>query len=146
MAWFNTGPAMDPIHLLENYSWDSVRTVVDVGGGYGSVSLALVQRYPSLRCVVQDRPEIVAEAQARLPHNFDGRLSFMEHDFFTEQPVVDADVFFFRWILHDWSDKYAIRILCSLIPALKSGTRVVVNECVLPEPGSVSSYREKLSG
>ena len=117
--------------------------MVDVGGGHGSVCVALAQRFPSLRCIVQDRSEVVAEAQAKLSPNLADRVTFMEHDFFTNQPIKDAAVFFLRWILHDWSDKHAIRILRSLIPALETGTRLLVNECVLPEPGAVSFYREK---
>ncbi|MCJ1261072.1 hypothetical protein MMC22_000936 [Lobaria immixta] len=146
MTWFSTGPGFEITHLLENFPWQSLGTgiVVDIGGGYGSVSIALAQRFNSLRCIVQDRSEVVAGAQARLPPNLAGRVTFMEHDFFTNQPIKNAAVFFLRWILHDWSDKHAIRILRSLIPALAAGTRVLVNEYILPEPGVVSFYREKL--
>jgi trans-aconitate methyltransferase len=146
MSWFNTGPGLEPVHVLDNYPWESSRTgtVVDVGGGYGSVSIALAQRFSSIQCIVQDRAEVVREARIKLPVHLADRVSFIEHDFFEDQPVMNADVFFLRWILHDWSDTYAIRILRSLIPALKPGTRVLVNEHILPEPGAVPLYREKM--
>ena len=146
MSWFNTGPGLEPIHVLDNYPWESIGagTVVDVGGGYGSFSIALAQRFSSIRCIVQDRSEVVREARTKLPSDLAERISFMEHDFFTEQPVKDADLFFLRWILHDWSDMHAIRILQSLIPTLKPGTKVLVNEYVIPAPGTVPPYREKL--
>ncbi|KAL8722853.1 MAG: hypothetical protein Q9225_000740 [Loekoesia sp. 1 TL-2023] len=145
MAWFNTGPGLEPSHVLDNYSWETIgpSTVVDVGGSYGSFSIALAERFPLLRCIVQDRADVVAEARRRVPSRLEGRISFVEHDFFTEQPVTDVDVFFLRWILHDWSDTHAIRILRSLIPALRPGTKVLVNEQIVPEPGVVSRYREK---
>jgi len=66
----------------------------------------------------------------------------MAHDFLTEQPVKNADVYFFRWIFHNWSDKYSIQILRALIPALKPGARVVINDNVLPEPGVLSLWQE----
>lgn len=146
MSWFSTGPGFEITHLLENYPWQSLGTslVVDIGGGYGSASIALAQRYSSLRCIVQDRSEVLDRAQARVPPDLAGRVSFMKHDFFTNQPIKNAAVFLLRWILHDWSDKYAIQILRSLIPVLERGTRVLVNEYILPEPGAVSFYREKL--
>ena len=70
-------------------------------------------------------------------------MKFMAHDFFTEQPVVGADVYYFRWILHDWSDKYCTRILKALIPALKPGARIVLSERCLEPPCTVSHAQEK---
>lgn len=67
----------------------------------------------------------------------------MAHDFFTEQPVQGADVYYSRWMLHDWSDKYAIRILTSLIPTIKVGARILLSEYIMPEPGEMSSYQQR---
>lgn len=145
MRWFQTDPAHDPIHVVDNYPWESLGngTVVDVGGSHGAVSVAIAQRCPSLRCIVQDLPHVVADARTKIPPSLTDQVTFMAHDFFTEQPVRDADVYYMRWILHDWSDKYAIRILRSLIPALKVGARIVLSEFVLPEPGEMSPYDER---
>ena len=71
------------------------------------------------------------------------RFEFRAHDFFTEQPVHGADIYLFRWVLHDWSDKYALKIVKSLIPALKHGAKVIVNEFCLPEPGEMTPFQEK---
>lgn len=53
-----------------------------------------------------------------------------------------ADVYFFKWIFHDWSDKYCIKILRALIPALKKGARIVVNEFIVPAPGTLPTHLE----
>jgi hypothetical protein len=66
----------------------------------------------------------------------------MLHDFFTPQPVTHADVYFFRWIFHNWPD-YGIRILRNLILALKAGARIVVNDNVLPQPGTLANWKEE---
>ena len=47
-----------------------------------------------------------------------------------------------RSILHDWADKYAVRILQALVPALKRGARVLVHELVLPEPNTLRKTEE----
>lgn len=147
MTWFSTGPGLEPTHILNGFAWEALGkgVVVDVGGSHGSVSIAIAHNFPSLHCIVQDRAEIVAFGRHKLPPDLVNRVSFMEHDFFTEQPVKNADVYHFRWILHDWSDKYAIRILKALIPALKPGAKIVVCEHVLPEPGAASVLQDRAS-
>lgn len=145
MQWFNTGPGLEPSHTLDAFPWPDLGdgAVVDVSGGYGTFSIALAERFPSLRCIVQDRADVITEGQARLATELTDRVHFMAHDFFTDQPAMDVSAFFLRWILHDWSDKYAIKILRALIPALRAGVRVLVNETIVPKPGSISKYVEK---
>lgn len=142
MSMSHSFKGFEPSHLVDAFPWDSMgaQTLVDIGGSHGKVSIALAQQVTSMNCIIQDRPEVVAGAKT--PPELAGRVKFMVHDFFTEQPVKGADVYFFRWIFHDWSDKYCIKILQCLIPALKHGARVIVNENVIPPPGAVSQYQE----
>jgi hypothetical protein len=58
--------------------------------------------------------------------------------------LIFTAVYFFRWIFHNQSDIYAIPILRSLIPALKKGARIVINDHCLPEPGQESLWDEKI--
>lgn len=67
------------------------------------------------------------------------RISFQAHDFHTRQPVRGADIYFYRWILHNHSDKYAVNMLRQLIPALKKGAKVVINDYCLPESSMQAS-------
>lgn len=53
----------------------------------------------------------------------------MVHDFFTPQPVA-ADAYFFRMIFHDWSNKNCVRILRALVPVLRKGAKVLINDTV----------------
>ncbi|KAL8872926.1 MAG: hypothetical protein Q9174_001529 [Haloplaca sp. 1 TL-2023] len=146
MQYMSNGPGLEHHHIVHNYDWASLGSgvIVDVGGSYGSLSMAIAREHPLLRFIVQDRPEVVTKAVNRLPVEFEGRISFMEHDIFMEQPIKDADVYVLRWILHDWSDKYAMQILQRLTPALKVGARVLILEQVLPAPNTISKYQEKL--
>ena len=130
---------------MTGFDWATIRngTVVDIGGSHGSFSIAIAERHPNLNFVVQDRAAVAREGRANLPPQFASCVSFMAHDFFHEQPILDAEVYVLRWILHDWSDKYAIRILRALKPALKDGAKIIIMESVLPEPGSISPYQER---
>ncbi|KAH8676553.1 putative O-methyltransferase [Tricladium varicosporioides] len=141
MRLFQSSPGMEPSHFTTSYHFFSSLspsgTFVDVGGSHGLISISVAKTYPHMKCVVQDLPQPIQEGRANLPSELVNRVEFMEHDFLTEQPVKGADVYFFRWILHNWSDKYSIKILKNLAPALKKGARVVVNEFCLPGPGTV---------
>lgn len=143
MSLFNTGDGYEPMHLLENYPWASLgkTTLVDVGGSLGSVAISIAERFPDITCIVQDRPEVVHAAKT--PPDLKDRVTFQAHDFFTEQPVKGADVYYFRWIFHDWADKYAAQILRALVPALKDGARIVISEYLVPEPGKIPKMMER---
>lgn len=131
--------------MLDSFDWDVVKngTVVDVGGSHGVVSIELARRFPSLRLIVQDRDEVIAGGSSMVPEDVADRVTFMAHDFFEEQPVRNADVYFFRWIFHNWSDKYCVQICRALIPALKPGAWLLIQDILLPEPGTMSRFLER---
>ncbi|MCJ1464907.1 hypothetical protein MMC07_003522 [Pseudocyphellaria aurata] len=145
MKLFRFDDGYAPDHLLDNYPWAAIGAgvVVDVGGAQGAYSIPIAQRFPDLHCIIQDRAEVVGSHAQDVPPELTDRVTFMTHDFFTEQPVKDADVYLFRWVFHDWSDKYSIRILRALVPALKEGARIVIHEYILSEPGVLPSYQER---
>lgn len=131
--------------LSSYFDWSNLpmnSSVVDIGGSQGHVSLHLAQIYPSLRFTVQDLPEVVEGAEEKIPKVFKERVQIMKHDMFTEQPMKGADVYLLRYVLHDWSDKYCIDILRKIIPALKRGSKVVIQDHLLPEIGSVTLLQE----
>lgn len=130
-------------YLLDNYPWSELGacTMVDVGGSHGATSIAVAERFPALRCVVQDLASTIASRPTLT--KLDGRLQYMAHDFFTEQPVKHADVYFFRWIFHDWSDERSTRILRCLIPALKPGAKILIQDSIVPEYGTTSTYNQR---
>lgn len=125
-------------YVVDFGPWASIKKdglVVDIGGSNGDIMVAIAKAYPSLCLVVQDLQSQINMAPP-LPEEVAGRITMQPYDFFTPQPVHGADVYFFRWIFHNWADKYALRILENLIPALKPGSRIVLNEWCLPEPNT----------
>lgn len=126
-------------HLVNNYDFGRINngTIVDVGGSHGQVSIKIAEKFPQVKCIVQDLPDVIAGLDSHVPEELKGRVEGMEYDFLTPQPVKGADIYVLRWILHDWSDKYAVKILKNLVPGLKNGAKVVVNDICIPEPGQL---------
>ncbi|TGJ78244.1 hypothetical protein E0Z10_g10524 [Xylaria hypoxylon] len=136
MGMATRAPGYAAEYFLDNVPWgDSARcpkTIVDVAGAGGDLSKQILQRYPGVaKATSVDLPEVVETAET--PKDLEGRLHFASYNFLTETMAYEADAYLFRHIFHDWSDQYAVKILKNLAPGLKAGTRVWINEVVLPE-------------
>ena len=132
--------------MANHYAWGNLpndAVVVDIGSGIGFVSVAIAQLHPHLKFVCQDLPQTIAAAHDYVPADLKDRITFQGHDFLTPNPVKGADVYFFRFIFHNWSDPYCVKILQALIPALKPGARILINDTLLPEHGETSRWEEK---
>lgn len=96
---------------------------------------------------MQDLPQVISESQAKLAQShpeLKGRVSYMVHDMFDEQPVKGADAYYFRKVTHDWPKAECVKILQNLLPAMKPGARVLVSDYVLPPPGESTKIQDKL--
>ena len=145
MTLNNSAPALNPSFLVDNVSWVAgsfPKSVIDVGGSHGAMGVEIIRRFPHIeKYVVQDLPDVIAEAHA--PDDVAGQLQFQEYNFFTEQKIKGADVYFLRLVLHDWPDDKAIAILKHQVSAMKPQSRIVLNEICLPNPGVLTCYQEQ---
>ncbi|KAI1171445.1 O-methyltransferase-domain-containing protein [Nemania sp. FL0916] len=126
-------------HVVHGFPWGDLPTgtIVDVGGSHGHASFAIARQFPLVSSVVQDLQPIISTAENSIPVDLTTRVKFMAHDLLAaQQPVVGADVYFFRGVFHNWSDQHAVEILRNQIPALKHGARIVVHDgAVAPVKG-----------
>ena len=80
-------------------------TLVDIGGGIGHNAIAAAQKFPNLKCIVQDIGSAVSEGRDGLPEELKGRVEFQENDFFKGQPIGGPGVYYYlRSILHNHPD------------------------------------------
>ncbi|KAJ6554494.1 O-methyltransferase [Mycena capillaripes] len=141
------GMAMDasrrvspPAAAQHRFKWSSLSEntlIVDVGGGVGSVSLQIAKSNPKLRFLIQDTAAVVEQGKEYWEKELSGaaasgRVSFQVHDFFSPQPVKDADVFVLSRICHDWSDSYVLKILKYLRDAAQRTTKLIIVERITP--------------
>jgi hypothetical protein len=150
MAAYASQPGMAVSHITDNYDWNSLGDgkVADLGGGRGHVAIPLAEKYQSLRITVQDIPPVVARADTGVPPHLSDRVQFKPHDMFTEQ-ALQAGCFYLRWVLHNLADSYAVKILRALIPALRPGNRIIIQDIVASEnrrPDSAHLGRRRWSG
>jgi hypothetical protein len=116
------------VERLDGVGWRGNETVVDVGGGNGSLLLALLDRQPGLRGVVFDLPETVRDEPA-----LGERIEFVEGNFFERVP--EGDVYVLSTILHDWDDERAATILRTIRESAPAAARILILDSVVP-PGN----------
>ncbi|KAL8733918.1 MAG: hypothetical protein Q9181_003410 [Wetmoreana brouardii] len=132
------GGAHDVSHVLNGYDWAGLEDALaaDIGGGSGSVAIALAHAYPNLYLEVQDFPDLLPSFKSALPSSLKGRVNFASHSFFDPQPASQTipDIFLLRHILHDWPTPDCHRILLNIIPCLSvnPNARIIVAEQVIP--------------
>ena len=113
------------VDRLAALPWRGDETVVDVGGGNGSLLVELLRRHPGLRGIVFDLPETVRDDAAL----GDG-CTFVEGDFF--EAVPPGDVYVLSTVLHDSPDEQAAAILRTIRSACDGEGRLVVVDAVIP--------------
>ena len=86
---------------LDAFAWRGNETVVDVGGGNGSLLVELLERRPGLRGIVLDLPETVRDEDA-----LGERIEFVEGSLFERVPTGDVDVL--GTVLHASDDSHLL--------------------------------------
>lgn len=119
--------------VLEAYDFSGVRTVMDVGGGSGSLALAILEKHPAMKGAIFDLSYIEPQAkQAIQAAGAASRCRFESGDFFQAVPE-GADLQMLKFILHDWTDEECVRILRCCRESLEPGGRLLLVEMLVPE-------------
>jgi O-methyltransferase len=115
------------------YDFDRFRTVVDIGGGDGTLIAAILRAHPALRGILFDTPGGLGQAEATLRQaTVLDRCEIRSGDFFTCAPA-GGDLYLLKSVIHDWDDERATTILGHCRRAIADGGRLLIIESVLPE-------------
>ena len=107
-------------------------TIVDVGGGYGTLLAAILRGNPRARGILFDQPHVVASAEGLLAAaGVADRCARVGGDFFAAVPA-GGDAYLLAQILHDWDDERCVTILAQCRRAIPDHGKLLVVELVLP--------------
>ncbi|MFS7955570.1 putative O-methyltransferase domain, plant methyltransferase dimerization [Helianthus anomalus] len=116
--------------IVSNYDFTSLKgTLVDVGGGVGVTLNEIVTKYPHLKGINFDMPDVVSSATA-----YEG-VTHVGGDMFTAIP--HGDSFFIKTILHNWGDDKCVQVLknCRESMTERAG-KVIIADMVLSPTGT----------
>lgn len=118
--------------LARHLNLAGVGTLLDVGGGTGIYSLALLKANPSLRAVIWDRKEVLKVAEEfAAEHQLLDRIAFRDGDMFTGDIPQGCDAILLSNILHDWDVRECRELVNRLAEALPRGGRLLIHDVFL---------------
>jgi hypothetical protein len=114
------------------YDFSPFHTIVDVGGGYGTLLAAILRGNPAAQGILFDQPHVVDNAEAFLTEaGVAGRCARVGGDFFTAVPG-GGDAYVLSQILHDWDDACSLIILQQCRRVTPRHGKLLVVEFVIP--------------
>lgn len=123
--------AIDSPAVAAAYDYTAIGTLVDVGGGHGLLLTTILRANPTLRGVLFDLPHVVQGATDRLRREgLADRCTIVGGDFFEAIPD-GGDAYAMKFIIHDWNDDRAIRLLRNCRRVMRGGAKLLVIERVL---------------
>jgi SAM-dependent methyltransferase len=118
--------------VVAAYDFSTLGTLVDVGGGHGTLLAAILQAHPSLRGILFDQPSVVTGAQRILAATgVVERCAVMGGDFFGAVPA-GGDLYLLSRVLFNWADDRAVAILQNCRRAMGGSGKLLVVEPMMP--------------
>ncbi|MBA0835251.1 hypothetical protein Goarm_007542, partial [Gossypium armourianum] len=112
--------------MLKSYQgFDGLNVLVDVGGGNGFILHKIVSKYPTIKGINFDLPQVIDKSPS-----YPG-IEHVAGNMFKSVPKGDA--IFMKWILEHLDDKQCLMLLKNCYEALPVNGKVIVVDAVIPE-------------
>jgi len=124
--------SMSDATVVAAYDFSSIKKLVDVGGGQGSLLATILKQY-HIQGVLFDQAQTIENAkhfyeQAGLME----RCELVAGDFFESVPA-GADAYLLRNIIHNWDTKRAIKILQNCHKAMAGQGKILIVETIMSD-------------
>ena len=131
-AVMGTAPAEDYAPIARAWDFSRASVVADLGGGGGSLILAVLELNPHLRGILVDLEPSIEAAKARFAaEKNSSRCELQVSDLMQSVPA-GADVYMLKHVLHGRRDPDAITILKNCHAAIPRNGTLLIIEFILP--------------
>jgi predicted O-methyltransferase YrrM len=118
--------------LAERLPMEGVKHVLDVGGGTGIYSIALLRKYSELKASVVDLPHVLEVAREfAADYGVEDRVTFIDADMFTFEAGESQELVLLSNILHDWGEETCRDLVAHYGRQLTANGRLVVHDVFL---------------
>lgn len=119
-------------HLAQVAELANSKCLLDIGGGTGLYSIALLQRHPQLRAIVFDRPEVLKiAAEFAVKHGVSDRLICQPGDMFAADLPMNCDAILLSNILHDWDEPQCAELVQRCAAGLPTNGQLLIHDVFL---------------
>ena len=127
--------------FAEKFDFTKFRTLCDVGGATGLLSIEAAKRHSHLKCTSFDLPEVESIAKKQIAAaGLENRIATAAGNFFKD-PLPKADIITMGMILHDWNLEKKMHLIRAAYDALPPGGALVAIEALIDD-----SRRENVQG
>jgi hypothetical protein len=117
--------------VVPSYDWSSFSTIIDVGGGNGSLLAGILNANKNAKGILFDEPYVVEKASELLKQRgVEDRVEIIGGNFFETVPP-NGDAYLLKFILHDWNDEQSLVILKNIASAMNNTAKLLIVEGVL---------------
>jgi hypothetical protein len=133
--------------VLSDWTLQTDAVFCDIGGGVGTAAAIVLDHYPDMKGMVFDQPTVTARSNEFLKEKgLSDRAKALGGDFFApfQSDLAACDIFFMKFILHDWPDTESIEILKNIKAVAKPGAKVALAEFVMETAGTAMETAKAL--
>ncbi|SEO10669.1 methyltransferase [Mucilaginibacter sp. OK283] len=121
------------IAFAQKFDFTEYKTLIDVGGSAGLLSLMVAKHNPHMHCTSFDLLPVEPIANATIQQfGLSDRVKAVGGDFFT-MPIPNADVVVMGNILHDWDEENKISLMRKAYNAIPAGGAFVAIEGIIDD-------------
>ena len=118
--------------VVQAYDFSGVGTIVDIGGGHGTLLSAILRGNAHLKGILFDLPHVADGARELMASaRVADRCEIRGGDLFAEVPA-GGDAYILSWIIHDWDRSRAVTILKRCRQAMPTTGRLLLVEAIPP--------------
>ena len=127
--------------FADKFDCSKFKTLCDVGGATGLLSIECAKKHPHLKCISFDLPPVEPIASKHIAAaGLEDRIQTASGDFFND-PLPRADMITMGMILHDWNLEKKMHLIRSAYDALPPGGALVAIEALIDD-----ARRENVQG
>ncbi|MBO9573362.1 MAG: methyltransferase, partial [Chitinophagaceae bacterium] len=126
--------------LAQKFDFSKYKTLLDVGGSAGLLSLMVAKHQPHMTCTSYDLPPVAPVANETIQKfQLSDRVKTANGDFFKDE-FPKADIVTMGNILHDWDEEKKLMLMKKAYNALPNGGAFIAIESVIDDERKENAF------